>query len=83
VISCRICEEEKENHYGYKTHITVDAKEDFIQGGYAIYVNVADTKQFEKLISEPTMPEGPTIAADKGYRNERNKTLIYNKYSTV
>jgi D-arabinose 1-dehydrogenase-like Zn-dependent alcohol dehydrogenase len=46
MISCHICEEEKENRYGYKTHITVDAKEDFIQGGYAIYVNVAVTKQF-------------------------------------
>lgn len=71
----------KKAHYGYKTHLAVDAEEGFILGGHVTSAHVADTTQFEKLISESTMPHGSFIAADKGYCSEKNRALIQNNYT--
>lgn len=71
----------KKAHYGYKTHISVEAGEGFILGGHVTPAHVADTTQFEKLITKSTMPEGSFILADKGYCSEKNRTLIHNTYT--
>jgi transposase, IS5 family len=71
----------KKAHYGYKTHISVEAGEGFILGGHVTPAHVTDTTQFEKLISESTMPESSFILADKGYYSEKNRSLIHNTYT--
>jgi IS5 family transposase len=71
----------KKAHYGYKAHISVDAKEGFVLGGHVTPAHVADTTQFEKLLSESDIPDDSFVVADKGYCSEKNRTHIRNRYT--
>jgi transposase, IS5 family len=63
-------------YYGYKTHITVDAKESFILGGHITPAHVADTTEFTHLLNDAKIPEGTFLLADKGYTSEKNRNIL-------
>lgn len=71
----------KRPYYGYKGHISVEAEEGFILGGHVTPAHVADTTQFEKLLTESSLPEGSFVLADKGYCSEKNRTVIHSRYT--
>lgn len=69
----------KRPYYGYKAHVSVDAKDGYVLGGHVTPANVADTTEFERLINESRLPEGSIVLADKGYASEKNRTLLKDK----
>ena len=69
----------KRPYYGYKAHISVDAKDGYVLGGHVTPANVADTTEFEKLIDTAMLPEGSMVLADKGYTSEKNRTILAEK----
>jgi IS5 family transposase len=69
----------KKAYYGYKAHISVDAKDGYVLGGHVTPANVADTTELEKLVDELNLPEGSMIFADKGYASENNRTILAQK----
>jgi IS5 family transposase len=66
----------KRPYYGYKAHVSVDAKDGYVLGGHVTPANVADTTELERLINESRLPEGSMVLADKGYASEKNRTLL-------
>jgi transposase, IS5 family len=62
-------------YYGYKAHITVDAKESFILGGHVTPAHTADTTEFEQLLEEANI-KGSFVLADKGYASEKNRNTL-------
>jgi IS5 family transposase len=66
----------KKPYYGYKAHISVDAKDGYVIGGHVTPANVADTGELEKLLNESRLPEGSIVFADKGYASEKNRTVL-------
>ena len=69
----------KRPYYGYKAHLSVDAKDGYVLGGHVTPANVADTTEFEKLINESNLPKDSFVLADKGYASEKNRTILKNK----
>jgi len=69
----------KKPYYGYKVHVSVDAKDGYVIGGHVTPANTADTTEFEKLINESRLSEGSIVLADKGYAGEKNKTILSEK----
>jgi IS5 family transposase len=69
----------KRPYYGYKAHVSVDAKDGYVLGGHVTPANVADTTELERLINESRLPEGSMVLADKGYASEKNRTLLKDK----
>jgi IS5 family transposase len=69
----------KRPYYGYKAHVSVDAKEGYVLTGHVTPANVADTTELEKLINDSSLPEGSMVFADKGYASEKNRTLLNDK----
>jgi len=69
----------KKPYYGYKAHISVDAKDGYVLGGHVTPANVADTTELEKLVDELDLPEGSMIFADKGYASEHNRVILTQK----
>jgi len=69
----------KKPYYGYKAHISVDAKDGYVLGGHVTPANVADTTQLEKLVDELDLPEGSMLFADKGYASENNRAILTRK----
>lgn len=69
----------KKPYYGYKAHVSVDAKDGYVIGGHVTPANTADTTEFEKLINESRLSEGSIVLADKGYAGEKNKTILAEK----
>jgi IS5 family transposase len=69
----------KKPYYGYKAHISVDAKDGYVLGGHVTPANVADTTELEKLVDELDLPEGSMIFADKGYASENNRAILTRK----
>ena len=69
----------KKPYYGYKAHVSVDAKDGYVIGGHVTPANTADTTEFEKLINESRISEGSIVLADKGYAGEKNKTILAEK----
>jgi IS5 family transposase len=69
----------KKPYYGYKAHISVDAKDGYVLGGHVTPANVADTTELEKLVDELDLPEGSMIFADKGYASENNRAILTKK----
>jgi IS5 family transposase len=69
----------KKAYYGYKAHISVDAKDGYVLGGHVTPANVADTTELEKLVNELDLPEGSMIFADKGYASENNRAILTRK----
>jgi IS5 family transposase len=67
----------KRPYYGYKAHISVDAKDGYVTGGHVTPANIADTTELEKLVDH--IPEGTIILADKGYASEKNRNLLKEK----
>jgi transposase, IS5 family len=66
-------------YYGYKAHISVDAKEGYILGGHVTPANISDTTELEQLIEELNLSEGSSVFADKGYASGKNRTTLINK----
>jgi len=48
----------KRAYYGYKGHITVDAKVGFIPGGHVTPASTADITELERIVNESGIPEG-------------------------
>jgi len=69
----------KKPYYGYKAHISVDAKDGYVLGGHVTPANVADTTELEKLVDILDLPKGSMIFADKGYSSENNRTILTQK----
>jgi IS5 family transposase len=69
----------KRPYYGYKAHLSVDAKDGYILGGHVTPANVADTTEFEKLINGSNLPKDSFVLADKGYASEKNRTILKDK----
>jgi IS5 family transposase len=69
----------KKPYYGYKAHISVDAKDGYVLGGHVTPANVADTTELEKLVDELDLPAGSMIFADKGYASEHNRAILARK----
>jgi len=69
----------KKPYYGYKAHVSVDAKDGYVIGGHVTPANTADTTEFEKLINESRISEGSIVLADKGYAGEKNRTILAEK----
>lgn len=69
----------KRPYYGYKAHLSVDAKDGYVLGGHVTPANVADTTEFEKLINESNLPKDSFVLADKGYASEKNRTILKDK----
>ncbi|MCX5814096.1 MAG: IS5 family transposase [Proteobacteria bacterium] len=69
----------KRAYYGYKGHISVDAKEGFILGGHVTPASTADTKELERVINESHFPEGSPVFADKGYASAGNRNILADK----
>ncbi len=66
-------------YYGYKGHISVDAKEGFILGGHITPASTADTTELERIINESGIPEGSFVLADKGYASDKNRSILADK----
>lgn len=64
----------KRSYYGYKAHVSVDAKDGYVIGGHVTPANVADITELEKLIAH--LPEGSIVLADKGYASEQNRAIL-------
>ena len=60
----------KKAYYGYKGHISVDAKEGFILRGHITPASTADTTELKRIITESHLPEGSFVFADKRYASE-------------
>lgn len=69
----------KKPYYGYKAHISVDAKDGYVIGGHVTPANVADTTELEKVVDTLDLPEGSMIFADKGYASENNRSILAEK----
>jgi transposase, IS5 family len=69
----------KRPYYGYKAHVSVDAKDGYVIGGHVTPANVADTTELEKLVDDLNLPEGSMVFADKGYASENNRTVLAKK----
>lgn len=69
----------KKPYYGYKGHLSVDAKDGYILGGHVTPANTADTTELERLINESHLPEGSFVLADKGYTSEKNRAVLADK----
>lgn len=69
----------KRAYYGYKGHITVDAKEGFILGGHVTPASTADITELERIVNESGIPEGSPVFTDKGYASEKNRVILANK----
>jgi IS5 family transposase len=69
----------KRPYYGYKAHLSVDAKDGYVLGGHVTPANVADTTEFEKLINGSNLPKDSFVLADKGYASEKNRTILKDK----
>lgn len=67
----------KTPYYGYKAHISVDAKDGYVMGGHVTPANIADTSELEKLVTH--LPKGTIVLADKGYASEKNRNLLKEK----
>jgi len=66
----------KKAYYGYKGHISVDAKEGFILRGHITPASTADTTELERIITESHLPEGSFVFADKGYASDKNRSIL-------
>lgn len=69
----------KRPYYGYKAHVSVDAKDGYVIGGHVTPANRSDTTELEKLIDESHISEGSMIFADKGYASENNRNILAEK----
>jgi len=69
----------KRPYYGYKAHISVDAKDGYVIGGHVTPANTADTTELEKLVHALNLPEGAMVFADKGYASENNRNILAQK----
>jgi transposase, IS5 family len=69
----------KTPHYGYKAHVSVDAKEVYVLGGHVTPAGTADITELERLVNESRLAENSIILADKGYSSEKNRTVLANK----
>ena len=65
----------KKPYYGYKTHVVVDTQEGFILNGHVTPAHVADTTEFEKLLTNLSLPDTSPVCADKGYASMKNRNL--------
>lgn len=63
-------------YYGYKAHVVVDTQEGFILGGHVTPAHVADTTEFEKLLTSLSLPDTSPVCADKGYASRKNRSLL-------
>jgi IS5 family transposase len=69
----------KKPYYGYKAHISTDAKDGYVIGGHVTPANVADTSEFERLVDALNLPKGTMVFADKGYASENNRNILAQK----
>ena len=69
----------KRAYYGYKGHISVDAKVGFILGGHITPASTADTTEIERIVNESGIPEGSIVFADKGYASAGNRNILADK----
>jgi IS5 family transposase len=69
----------KRPYYGYKAHVSVDAKDGYVIGGHVTSANRADTTELERLVDGLHLPEGSMIFADKGYASESNRNILAEK----
>lgn len=69
----------KKPYYGYKAHISVDAKDGYVIGGHVTPANVADTTELERLVDASNLPQNSFVLADKGYASEKNRTILKEK----
>jgi IS5 family transposase len=66
----------KKPYYGYKAHVVVDTREGFILNGHVTPAHVADTTEFEKLLTSLSLPDTSPVCADKGYASRKNRSLL-------
>jgi IS5 family transposase len=69
----------KKPYYGYKAHISVDAKDGYVIGGHVTPANVADTTELERLVDASNLPQNSFVLADKGYASGKNRTILKEK----
>ena len=69
----------KRPYYGYKAHVSVDAKDGYVIGGHVTPANVADTTELERLVDASNLPQNSFVLADKGYASEKNRTILKEK----
>jgi IS5 family transposase len=72
----------KRPYYGYKAHVSVDAKDGYVIGGHVTPANVADTTELERLVDASNLPQNSFVLADKGYASEKNRTILKEKGHT-
>jgi len=66
----------KKPYYGYKAHIAVDTGNGFILGGHVTPAHVADTTEFDRLLTEANLSPDAPVLADKGYSSMKNRTTL-------
>lgn len=69
----------KRPYYGYKAHVSVDAKDGYVIGGHVTSANRADTTELERLVDTLNLPQGTIVFADKGYASEKNRNILAEK----
>lgn len=66
-------------YYGYKAHISVDAKDGYVLGGHVTPAHRADTTEFAEVIDKLNLPQDSLVLADKGYASEKNRSFLKDK----
>ena len=56
--------------------MVVDTREGFILNGHVTPAHVADTTEFEKLLTSLSLPDTSPVCADKGYASRKNRSLL-------
>jgi len=69
----------KKAYYGYKAHASADTKDGFILGGHVTPAHIADTTEFEKVITSLDLPKDALVLADKGYCSDKNRRILHDK----
>ena len=67
-IDARWAKKNDEDHYGYKTHVSVDRKTKLVIEERSTAANVHDSQVFDELLGKPSK-RGRDVWADSAYRN--------------
>ncbi len=74
-VDARWAKKNDEDHYGYKTHVSVDRKTKLVLEERATAANVHDSQVFDELLGAPE-PRGPDVWADSAYRSAEQEQRL-------
>ena len=74
-IDARWTKKNDEDHYGYKTHVSVDRKTKLVIEDRATAANVHDSQVFDELLGQPRK-RGPDVWADSAYRSAEQEQSL-------